>query len=311
MKILNGWDLNNQRIVNLADPSSATDAATKQYIDNLLLGLGNKKAVDVATTTNGTLASAFQNGATVDGVSLTTGMRILIKDQTDQTTNGIYVVAASGAPTRATDADATADFANGMLVSVRQGTVNGDKLFLMQNNTAPTLGSDNIVFAPAGGGSYTGSTGITLVGSDFQLASSTGGAGLGFSSGVLSVNVDSTTIEVNSDTVRIAASAAGAGLIGGGGSALAVGAGTGISVAADAVAIDTSVVVRKYAATIGGSTSIAVTHNLGTKDIMWSLRQVSDDAFVITDGVATDTNTLTLTFAVAPSASSLRVVVQA
>lgn len=90
-----------------------------------------------------------------------------------------------------------------------------------------------------------------------------------------------------------------------------VGAGTGISVAADSVAIDTAVVVRKFAGTYGNgsSTSIAVPHNLGTKDVTYSIRQVSDDAFVDCDAISTDTNTLTLTFAVAPTSSSLRVVV--
>jgi len=92
-----------------------------------------------------------------------------------------------------------------------------------------------------------------------------------------------------------------------------VGAGTGISVSADHVAIDTAVVVRKYAATIGNgsATSIAVTHNLGTQDVTWGVRQVSDNAYVLCDAVATDANTLTLQFSVAPASNSLRVVVHA
>lgn len=90
-----------------------------------------------------------------------------------------------------------------------------------------------------------------------------------------------------------------------------VGAGTGISVGADTVSIDTAVVVRKYAVTVGNGalTSIPITHSLGTKDVTYSVRQVSDDAFVDCDAVATDTNTLTLTFAVAPTTNSLRVTV--
>lgn len=92
-----------------------------------------------------------------------------------------------------------------------------------------------------------------------------------------------------------------------------VGAGTGISVGADTVSVDTAVVVRKYAVTVGNGslTSIPIPHNLGTKDITYSVRQVSDDAFVDCDAVATDTNTLTLTFAVAPTTNSLRVTVHA
>lgn len=93
----------------------------------------------------------------------------------------------------------------------------------------------------------TASTGLTKVGFDIRLDASSAGAGLGFASGVLSVNVDDSTIEISTDTLQVKdggitsaklnASVAGAGLTGGGGSALAVGAGDGISVAADAVAV--------------------------------------------------------------------------
>jgi hypothetical protein len=90
-------------------------------------------------------------------------------------------------------------------------------------------------------------------------------------------------------------------------------AGTGIDVSGNVISIDTAVVVRKYAATIGdnASTSLAVTHNLGTKDVTWSVRQVSDDAFVQCDAVATSTSVLTLSFSVAPATNALRVVVHA
>jgi hypothetical protein len=88
-------------------------------------------------------------------------------------------------------------------------------------------------------------------------------------------------------------------------------AGAGIAVTAAGVKVDTAVVVRKFAASIGNGalTSIAVTHNLGTQDITWSLRDVSGNAFMYTDAVATDANTLTLTFAVAPTTNQYRVVV--
>lgn len=82
-----------------------------------------KEPVRVATTTAGTLASSFENGDTVDGVVLVTGNRILIKDQTTGTENGIYTVNASGSPTRSADG-ATADLV-GATVFVQLGTANG------------------------------------------------------------------------------------------------------------------------------------------------------------------------------------------
>lgn len=93
----------------------------------------------------------------------------------------------------------------------------------------------------------------------------------------------------------------------------AVGAGTGITVGVDTVSIDTAVVARKYAATIGDgtTTAITVTHNLGTTDVTYSIRVVSTGEFVDTDVVATSTNVLTFTFPTAPSAGQLRVVVHA
>src|SRR5687768_15275521 len=108
-KFYNGIDLQGQKAVNAADPSSGTDLATKQYVDNLSAGMTWKRSVRVATTTNGALATAYANGQTVDGVTLVTGDRILLKNQTAGAENGIYVVAASGAPARATDADSTTD----------------------------------------------------------------------------------------------------------------------------------------------------------------------------------------------------------
>lgn len=89
--------------------------------------------------------------------------------------------------------------------------------------------------------------------------------------------------------------------------------GTGISISGSTIAVDTAVVVRKYAADIGdgSTTSITVTHGLGTKDITYSVREVSGDAMVMCDVVATSTTQATFTFATAPAASALRVVIHA
>lgn len=85
----------------------------------------------------------------------------------------------------------------------------------------------------------------------------------------------------------------------------------GLVVDSTGVYIDATVVVRKYAGNAGdgSSTNLAVVHALGTKDITWSVRTVSGDIFQLTDGVATDANTLTLTYAAAPALNALRVVV--
>lgn len=312
VKFFTGIDVQSQRILAVASPSSATDAVNKQYVDDNLAGLRWKNPVVAATTTNGTLASAFENGDTIDGVALTTGDRILIKDQSTQTENGIYTVNASGAPTRATDADSTAEL-NSATVFVMGGTVNADRAYTQTTNNV-TIGTHNVVWVQFGGGGSTYTAdgqGIELSGSEFQIElngatlvkSASGlkvndayaGAGLTVSSDVLAVN-PGTGIEVVSDAVRISTGAAGTGLTGGGGSALS---------------IDTAVVARRYAASIGdgSTTSIAVTHSLGTKDVIVGLRLNSDDSHIFADVVSTSTSQVTVTFATAPASNAVRIVV--
>lgn len=132
-------------ITGMPTPTAASDVTTKSYVDALIMGLKWKQSVVVATTATGTLATAFANGQTVDGVVLTTGMRILLKNQSTGSENGIYTVNASGAPTRATDADVGSELVAAS-VTVERGTANADKLFVCTNDTI-TIGATSIVFA--------------------------------------------------------------------------------------------------------------------------------------------------------------------
>lgn len=122
---------------NTAVPSQA---AVRSYVGDLLNGLQWKHPVRAATAAAGTLASSFENGDTVDGVVLATGDRILIKDQAAPAENGIYTVAASGAPTRGPDADLGAELPSAT-VMVREGTANADTQWTCTANGPVTLGS--------------------------------------------------------------------------------------------------------------------------------------------------------------------------
>jgi phage-related tail fiber protein len=139
------------KLTNVATPTSATDAANKAYVDNLAAGIDVHPSVRVATTTNGTLATAYENGDTVDGVTLATGDRILLKNQTTGSENGIYTVNASGAPTRATDADASSELTAGAFVFVEEGTANADTGWILTTNNAITLGSTSLTFSKFSG----------------------------------------------------------------------------------------------------------------------------------------------------------------
>jgi hypothetical protein len=127
-----------------SDTRIASQKATKTYIDAAVTGLKWKASVRAATTANGTLASAYANGQAIDGVTLVTGDRILLKNQTSGSENGIYIVAASGAPARATDADSAAELI-GMVVDVQEGTTNADTAWVLTNDTI-TLGTTSLTY---------------------------------------------------------------------------------------------------------------------------------------------------------------------
>lgn len=286
--------MGTNKITGLDTPTADADAANKGYVDSVAQGLDPKASVVAATTTNGTLATAFANGSVVDGVTLATGNRILIKNQTDATANGIYVVAVSGAPTRSTDMDNGTEFP-GAFVFVEQGTTNADTGWTCTNNSPVTLGSTNIVWTQfSGAGTYTASNGVLLTGSNFTFAPRTG---YGLQTGASGAEVKLATTS-------------GLNLI----SDLAVGAGNGISVLTNTVAIDSAVVVSKYAANVGdgSATSYTITHNLGTRDVIVGVyTSTGTYAEVECDVNHATTNTITLLFSVAPTLNQYRVVVHA
>lgn len=167
-------------------PSDANDVASKSYVDGAVNGLDVKQSVRAATTAAGTLASDFENGDTIDGVTLATGDRILIKDQADGSENGVYTINASGAPTRATDFDADAEVTAGAFFFVEEGTTNADSGFVLTTNDDITVGSTALTFTQ-----FSGTGQITA------------GDGLAKSGSILSVNVDDSTLEISADTLQI------------------------------------------------------------------------------------------------------------
>lgn len=134
-----------------ADPSSALHAATKQYVDNLAAGLRVKASVRAATTANITTAGEI----TVDGVALTSGDRVLVKDQSSPAQNGLYTVPGGiAAWTRSTDMDAWTEV-HGATVWVEEGTANADKAFVCTSNAGGTLNTTAITWAQfAGTGAF-------------------------------------------------------------------------------------------------------------------------------------------------------------
>ena len=167
--------MGTNKITGLGTPTDATDAATKAYVDSAAQGIDWKASVRVATTATGTLASAFADGSTVDGVVLATGDRILIKNQATGSQNGIYVVQATGAPTRSTDADANAEVTSNFAVFVEEGTVNADSGWVLTNDGAVTVGTTALTFTQFTGlGQITAGDGLTKTGNTLNVVGTAG-----------------------------------------------------------------------------------------------------------------------------------------
>lgn len=236
MKITNHLDANGFKVQNLTDPAAAQDAATKAYVDATAQGYKWKEPVRAATTANITLSGA----QTIDGVSVVAGDRVLVKNQSTASGNGIYV-AAAGAWSRATDFDVSAEVL-GASCFVSEGTTLGNSVWVLTTDGPITLATTALTFTQTNGGtSYTQGTGITISG--------------------------------------------------------------------NTISIDTSVTARKVSAAIGdgSSTTLTVTHNLNTQDVVVSVYDAATRTGVICDWVANGVNTVQLTFGTAPSSGQYRV----
>jgi hypothetical protein len=214
--------LGGNKITNLAEPVNATDAATKGYVDAARSGLDVKQSVRVATTANISLSGV----QTIDGVSLSAGDRVLVKDQTTASQNGVYVVAA-GAWSRASDFDEPYEVTAGVFFFVEEGSTNADAGFVITSNNPQTVGTDPLVFTQFSGAGQiiagdaltkTGnqldvvvaaSGGIEIANDALQLKSSVAGNGLAYSAGVLSVGGTADRITVGADSIDIAATYVG------------------------------------------------------------------------------------------------------
>jgi hypothetical protein len=178
-----------------ATPTDAAHVATKGYVDSARQGLDVKASSRVATTAPINIASDLEAGDVIDGVTLVAGDRVLVKDQSTASENGIYVAVASGSGTRADDFDTSGKVTAGAFTFVSEGSTNGDQGFVLTTNDTITLGTTGLTFTQFSG------TGQIIAGDALEKDGST-----------LNVLVDETSIEVFNDELRIASGAAGDGL---------------------------------------------------------------------------------------------------
>jgi phage-related tail fiber protein len=186
-------NMNSQKITGLADPVSDQDAATKSYADALVSGLDIKKSTRVATTANITLS----NTQTVDNVSLVAGNRVLVKDQTDASENGIYDVVSGGGWTRSSDADNTpsGEVTSGMFTFVEDGDTSAGIGYVLVTSDPITLGTTDLTFTQFSEiGAVTAGNGLTKTGQTLDVGTA-----------------DSGRIVVNADNIDLAVSGVTAG----------------------------------------------------------------------------------------------------
>lgn len=197
--------LNSYKIVNLLDPTSDQDAATKSYVDAMFAGQTNKGTARVATTgslglTSATSTSITKSGnlpTSIDGVTLSTGNVILVKDEagagaTGAAANGLYLYAAGTTWNRATSADTSAEVMSGMFIFVSEGTNNADNGFTLVTDDPITLGTTQLQFTQtSGAGQIVAGAGMTKTGNTLDIVGT------------------SNRITVSSDAIDIASTYAG------------------------------------------------------------------------------------------------------
>jgi hypothetical protein len=280
-------DLGGQVLTNLADPVLASDATNKSYVDSIASGIQVHQAVRVASTANVAVAAP---GAGVDGVTLVNGDRVLLKDQTNGTQNGIYDFNGAGtALTRSSDADQDAEVVSGLYVLVTEGNTNAHAGWLLSTPNPIQVGTTVQTWSlfSSGGQTYTGTTDrISIIGTQIDIASTYAGQPSLTTLGTVTTGTwGATPID------------------------LAHG-GTGATTAAQArVNLQT---IGKYSQTIGDGTTatFAITHGLGTKAVGVEVYDVASGSTVYIDVARPDNNTVTIDgFGTPPGPNALNVIV--
>jgi hypothetical protein len=188
-------DVWGARISNVATPTASTDAATKQYVDDVAQGLHTHDSCNAATST--TLATSsggtvtYNNGTagvgatltttgtytTIDGVTLSNGMRILVKNEANAAHNGIYDRTSSTVLTRSSDFDTPAEMAGGDYTFVTAGTLYDNTGWVMVD-VVTTVGTSPVDWVQfSGAGTYTAGTGLNLNGNQFNISNTAVTAG--------------------------------------------------------------------------------------------------------------------------------------
>ena len=190
--------MGSHKLTNVLDPTSAQDAATKAYVDSVATGLDVKASVRVATTANITLSGT----QTIDGVSVVAGNRVLVKNQTDASENGIYVV-AEGSWSRSTDADSDSEVTAGMFTFVEEGTLNADIGYVLVTDNDITLDTTDLSFSAfTSAAGVEAGDGLSKTGNRLDVNVASNG-GLEIVSDELKIKLDGSSLSLSSSGIKV------------------------------------------------------------------------------------------------------------
>ena len=305
----------------VATPTDSAHIATKGYVDAARQGLDVKQSVRVASTANVVIATGLEAGDVIDGVTLVAGDRVLLKNQTTTSQNGIYVAVASGPASRSSDANGTADtgeLKSGTFVFVEEGTVNFDSGFVVSTDGTIAVGTDAITWTQfSGAGSFDAGDGLSKTGTQ------------------VNVNVTANRTAITADAIDIASTYVGQSSIttlgtittgvwngtdiavadGGTGSSTAADARAALGIQTTAGAVTTSApalarIAKQGCAThAGGTSTTVVTHNFNNVNVIVQIFQVSTGEIVIGDVTARTADAITVVLLGTISANDYTIVV--
>lgn len=289
----NNIDIGGQKVKNAADATANNEYATWGQVQSFVRGITKYYAVEARATGNVSLAT-LDAGQALDGVTLAQGDTVLLDQQTTAAEDGIYLINADGnAATRISDLPAGAS-AEGIAVTVTGGTTHGDKTFIQTAEDA-VIGTDGLTFVQLGSGAASGGAGMTS-GFDIQAADTSVTVG----TDDIAVNLNGTGGLETSSGVRVKLD----------GATLTRGA-AGLKVTTP---FDSSVHASKFStATHASSTSITITHNLGTENVAAVTIRLEGGTKERIECYwrVNDSNSIILEPAVAPTANTWRITVVA
>ena len=268
------------------DFTGSTMAVNKEYVDSVASGLDVKDSVRVASTGNVDLANDVYNGVTLDGVVLSTGDRVLLKDQTTGSENGIYIVGANAAAiARSPDMDDNAEVTSGLFTFVESGSSNADAGFVLTTDGSITVGTTAIAFSQfSGAGSLNAGTGISKSGNTFNIDSDQAFGTVSFTGGVSAnggITVDTNkfivadttgnttiagTLDVTGDTSVSTLDSSGATSLATGGAAVAINASGSMTTVKGTLNVDEAVTLDS-SLDVTGDTSVSTLDSTGATSL--------------------------------------------